>query len=194
MFIQITKEEFAKDIGKKAWYQTNNIIWTILFLYPLISIIDFIYTPDIWLQFLIVRIITVLVIYVLYNYFRRKGLNYRFLLHVSFFLLSATCAMLCNMVGVDHLQIYFLVYSAVILFFNLQVFWEPIHSVIQSLIALVLLVIFFNIFNDYTIELFISSGGQFFFIVASVSCLIPSARFKVMEREARSQLLIEKSN
>lgn len=87
MFIQITKEEFAKDIGKKAWYQTNNIIWTILFLYPLISIIDFIYTPDIWIQFLIVRIITVLIIYVLYNYFRRKGLNYRYLLHVSFFLL-----------------------------------------------------------------------------------------------------------
>lgn len=194
MFIQITKEEFAKDIGKKAWYQTNNIIWTILFLYPLFSIVDFIYVPDIWIQFLIVRIITVLVIYVLYNYFRRKNLNYRYLLHVAFFLLSVTSALLCNLVGIGQMQIYFLVYAAVILFFNLQVFWEPIHSVVQSLIAVVLLAIFFNAINQNQLDVFVSNGGQFFFIVATLSCLIPSARFKVIERDVRNQILIEKSN
>ncbi|MFD2144864.1 sensor histidine kinase [Mucilaginibacter antarcticus] len=76
----------------------------------------------------------------------------------------------------------------------MQVFWEPVHSIIQSLIALILLTIFFNAINDNSVDMFVSNGGQFFFIVASVSCLIPSARFKVLEREARSQLLIEKSN
>jgi len=194
MFIQITKEEFLKDISKKAWYQTNNIIWTILFLYPLISIIDFIYTPDIWIQFLIVRIITVLIIYGLYNFFRSKNYNYRILLHISFIALSGTSALLCNLVNIQQLNIYFLVYSAIILFFNLQVFWEPIHSVIESLAALILLAIFFNSFNQYTLDLFVSNGGQFFFIVAAVSCLIPSARYKVIERDVRNQILIEKSN
>jgi hypothetical protein len=58
MFVQITKDEFSKEVLKKAWYQTNNIIWTILFLYPLITIIDVIYNPGIWIQFLIVRVIT----------------------------------------------------------------------------------------------------------------------------------------
>ena len=43
MFVQINKEEFLKEISKKAWYQTNIVIWTIIFLYPLFSIIDFIY-------------------------------------------------------------------------------------------------------------------------------------------------------
>src|SRR5471030_1783978 len=159
MFIQITKEEFLKDISKKAWYQTNNIIWTILFLYPLVSIIDFIYTPDIWVQFLIVRIISVLIIYALYSFFRRNKYNYRILLHITFFILSAISALLCNMVNIQQLNIYFLVYSAIILFFNLQVFWEPIHSVIQSLLAFVLLSIFFNALNEYTIDLFINNGG-----------------------------------
>lgn len=102
--------------------------------------------------------------------------------------------MLCNMVSIDHVQIYFLVYSAVILFFNLQVFWEPIHSVIQSLLAVVLLAIFFNTLNQNTLDQFVSNGGQFFFIVATLSCLIPSARFKVIERDVRNQILIEKSN
>jgi len=194
MFIQITKEEFLKDISKKAWYQTNNIIWTILFLYPLVSIIDFIYTPDIWVQFLIVRIISVLIIYALYSFFRRNKYNYRILLHITFFILSAISALLCNMVNIQQLNIYFLVYSAIILFFNLQVFWEPIHSVIQSLVALVLIALFFNTLSQYTLDLFISNGGQFFFIVAALSCLIPSARYKVIERDVRSQILIEKSN
>src|SRR6187402_194460 len=131
MLVQITKEEFLKDISKKAWFQTNNIIWTIIFLYPLISIIDFIYTPGIWVQFLIVRIITVLIILGLYNIFRKKNLSYRVLLHITFILLSATSALLCSLVNIQQLNIYFLLYAAIILFFNLQVFWEPIHSVIE---------------------------------------------------------------
>jgi len=194
MFIQITKEEFLKDISKKAWYQTNNIIWTILFLYPLISIIDFIYTPAIWIQFLIIRVISVLIIYALYSHFRRKNYSYRILLHITFFILSATAALLCNLVNIQQLNIYFLVYSAIILFFNIQVFWEPIHSVIQGLIALMLIAIFFNTLSQYALDLFVSNGGQFFFIVTAISCLIPGARYKVIEREVRSQILIEKSN
>lgn len=194
MFVQITKEEFSKEVLKKAWYQTNNIIWTILFLYPLISIIDVIYNPGIWVQFLIVRLITDIVIYALYTFFKAKRFNYRILLHITFFMLSCTSAVLCNMVNIQQLNVYFLVYSSIILFFNIQVFWEPVHSIIQSLIALILLTIFFNAINEYPVDMFVSNGGQFFFIVASISCLIPSARFKVMEREARQQLLIEKSN
>ncbi|MGF7081102.1 sensor histidine kinase [Mucilaginibacter sp. UYCu711] len=194
MFVQITKEEFSKEVLKKAWYQTNNIIWTILFLYPLITIIDVIYNPGIWVQFLIVRLITDIIIYILYSFFKTKKTHYRILLHITFVMLSCTSAVLCNIVNIQQLNVYFLVYSAIILFFNIQVFWEPVHSIIQLLAALVLLTIFFNAFNDYSVDDFISNGGQFFFIVASISCLIPSARFKVIEREARSQLLIEKSN
>jgi signal transduction histidine kinase len=194
MFVQITKEEFSKEVLKKAWYQTNNIIWSILFLYPLVSIIDVIYSPDIWVQFLIVRLITDILIYVLYSVLRNKGQNYRLLLHLSFLMLSGTAALLCNLVNVQQLNVYFLAYATIILFFNIQVFWEPVNSVIQSLIALVLLAMFYNALNENGAEQFISNGGQFFFIIAFVSCLVASARFKVMQREVRSQLLIAKSN
>jgi signal transduction histidine kinase len=194
MFVQITKEEFSKEVLKKAWYQTNNIIWAILFLYPLISIIDFIYNPAVWVQFLIVRLISDILIYALYTTFKTNQYNYRTLLHITFFIISCTCAVACNIVNIQQLNVYFLVYSAIFLFFNIQVFWEPVHSIIQTLIAFVLLSVFFNTLNDYSIDQFVSSGGQFFFIIAALSCLIPSARYKVMEREVRSQLLIEKSN
>ncbi|MGZ3755828.1 MAG: sensor histidine kinase [Mucilaginibacter sp.] len=194
MFVQITKEEFSRDIQKKAWYQTNNIIWSIIFLYPLISIIDFIYSNDIWVQFLIVRVITVLAIYAVYNFFVKKQYNYRILLHIAFFVLSATSALLCNIVNIQQLNVYFLLYAAIILFFNLQVFWEPVHSVIQSLLALVMLAVFFNALSQYSFDAFVSSGGQFFFIIAMVSCLIPGSRYKVILRDIKSQILIEKSN
>jgi hypothetical protein len=62
MFIHITKEELTKEILKKAWYQTNNIIFTTILVYPLFSIVDFIYATNMWLQFFIVRIITVIII------------------------------------------------------------------------------------------------------------------------------------
>src|ERR1700743_3513539 len=194
MFVQINKEEFLKEVTKKAWYQANIVIWTIIFMYPLFSIIDFIYAPDIWLQFFIVRIIIVLIIYILFNFFQSKRYNYRILLHISFFLLSANCALLCTIIRTQDLNVYFSLYSVIILFFNLQVFWEPINSIIQTLIAVVLLILFFNLFADYNIDIFINNGGQYFFIIALISCLIPNARYKVIMRDVRSQILIEKSN
>jgi signal transduction histidine kinase len=194
MFIQISKEELARDLSKKAWYQTNNIIFTIILLYPVFSIIDFIYANSIWLQFFILRIIISVVIYALHTLFQSKKYNYRILLHISFLLLSITSALLCTLATIEQLNIYFLLYSVVILFFNLQVFWEPVNSVIQTLIAFLLLAVFFNMFSQYSLDLFISNGGQFFFITAVISCLIPTARYKVIEREVRSQIMIEKSN
>jgi signal transduction histidine kinase len=194
MFVQITKEEFSKEVNKKAWYQTNNIIWSIIFLYPIFSIIDFIYSPDIWIQFLIVRIITVLIILGLYTFFQNRKFDYRILLHISFFLLSVISAILCNVVNDQHLTVYFLTYSAIILFFNLQVFWEPINSIIQGLIAIMLLAIFFNALSNYNLDLVVNNGGQYFVIILFISCLIPNARYKVIERDVRSQILIEKSN
>src|ERR1700753_2242031 len=104
MFVQITKLEFIKEINKKAWYQTNNIIWTIIFIYPLFSIVDFIFSPNIWVQFFIVRIITDLVILAFYSLFQRKQYNYRTLLHVTLLILSVTSALLCNIVDISVLN------------------------------------------------------------------------------------------
>ncbi|HEY5325776.1 MAG TPA: HAMP domain-containing sensor histidine kinase [Mucilaginibacter sp.] len=194
MFVQITKEEFLKEISKKAWYQTNNIIWTIIFIYPLFSIVDFIFANSIWLQFFIVRIITDLLILGLYSFFQRKNYNFRVLLHLTLLMLSVTSALLCNIVDLQQLNIYYLLFSAIILFFNLQVCWEPVNSVIQVLSAIFLLAIFFRLFSQYTLELVTANGGQFFFIISLISCLVPGARYKIIERDVRSQLLIEKSN
>lgn len=194
MFVQINKEEFAKESNKKAWYQTNNIIWTIIFLYPLLSIVDFIYAGDIWIQFLIARIIIVLIIMGLYSLFQTRKFDYRILLHIAFILLSIPAAILCTIVNIQELTVYFLIYSAIILFFNLQVYWEPVNSVVQVVFAIVLLTLFFNISSQYTLDLFISNGGQYFFITSVISCLIVSSRYKVAERDVKSQILIEKSN
>ncbi|HVW98646.1 MAG TPA: HAMP domain-containing sensor histidine kinase [Mucilaginibacter sp.] len=194
MFVQITKEELLREISKKAWYQTNNIIWMILFVYPLFSIADFIFANNYWVQFFIVRIITDLVILALYSIFQRRNYNFRILLHISLFLISVTSALLCNIVDLQQLNVYYLLFGAIFLFFNLQVFWEPINSVLQAILALVLLAIFFILFSPYTLDLVIQNGGQFFFIVALISCFVPGARYKIIERDVRSQLLISKSN
>jgi len=196
MLVQINKEEFSKEVAKKAWFQTNNIIWTIILIFPLFSIPDFIWAKDIWMQVFIGRIIIVLILYMLYNFMHAKKFNHRILLHVAFFLLSAISALLVTLVRPSELNIYFLLYSVVVLFFNMQVFWEPINSIMQALIALILLVLFYNLFgaSEYQLDVFISNGGSIFFIILAISCLIPNARHKVILREVHSQIVIEKSN
>jgi signal transduction histidine kinase len=194
MFVQIKKEELLKEISKKAWYQTNNIIWTIIFVYPSLFIVDFIFANNIWVQFLIVRIIVDLLILALYSLFQRKNYDYRILLHITLFLLSATSALLCNIVELQQLNIYYLLFATIILFFNLMVFWEPINSVLQTLLAFLLLAIFFRLFSQYSLDLVVSNGAQIFFIIALISCLVPGTRYKIIGRDVRSQILIGKSN
>jgi len=194
MIAQINKEEYLKETRKKAWFLTNNIIWTIIFLYPLLGIIDFIYATNYWVEFMVVRVIAVMAIYALYNYFHSNKLDYRILLHITFFILSLVSAVFCNIVDLSHITIYFLMYGVLILFYNLQVFWEPVNSLIQSLVAIMLVAIFYNILNSYSLDVFISNGGQYFFVIAFASCLIPASRYKVIQREVTSQLLIEQSN
>jgi len=177
MFVQLTKEELNREISKKAWYQTNNIIWMVLFVYPLFSIVDFIFANPVWLQFFIVRIITDLVILALYSLYNRRNYNFRQLLHISLFLISATSALLCNVVDLQVLNVYYLMYGAIFLFFNLMVFWEPINSVLQAVLALVLLGIFFITFSQYNLDLVLANGGTVFVIIALVSCFVPGVRY-----------------
>ncbi|MBW4890895.1 HAMP domain-containing histidine kinase [Mucilaginibacter sp. HMF5004] len=194
MFVQLNKEELAAENSKKAWYLTNNIVWTIIFVFPIFSVLDFVYLNKFWVQFFIARIIIIMLIYMLYNLFQRNNYNYRILLHFAFLCISIIGAMLCTLIDIQQLNIFFLSYAAIVLFFNVQVFWEPINSVIQALISLILLGVFFRIFSDNTLDIFVTNGGQFFVIISVISCLIPNARYKVLEREVKTQLLIEKSN
>jgi signal transduction histidine kinase len=194
MFVQLTKQEFLREVTKRAWYQTNNIIWTIIFIYPLFSIVDFIFANGIWLQFFIVRIITDLVILGFYGIFQRRKNDFRTLLHITLFILSATSALLCNIVDIQVLNIYYLLFAAIFLFFNLQVFWEAINSVVEAAVAVLLLAIFFKLFSQYPLDLVIPNGGTMFIIIAVVACLVPGFRHKIIIRDVRSQLLISKSN
>jgi signal transduction histidine kinase len=194
MFVQITKEEFSKEVSKKAWYQTNNIIWTIIFIYPLFSIVDFIFANTIWLQFFIVRVITDLIILAAYSLIQRKQYNYRILLHISLIIMATTTALLCNIVEIQQLTIYYLEFAVIILFFNLLVFWEPINSIIEVLISFLLLGIFFSLLSEYPLDIVITNGGGLFFVIAILSCLVPGARYQVIQRDVRSQLLIARSN
>jgi hypothetical protein len=162
MFVQLTKQEFLREVTKRAWYQTNNIIWTIIFIYPLFSIVDFIFANGIWLQFFIVRIITDLVILGFYGIFQRRKNDFRTLLHITLFILSATSALLCNIVDIQVLNIYYLLFAAIFLFFNLQVFWEAINSVVEAAVAVLLLAIFFKLFSQYPLDLVIPNGGTMF--------------------------------
>src|ERR1700744_538864 len=102
MFIQITKEELAREVAKKAWYQTNIIINSIIVLYPVFSIADFAYANDVWVQFFIVRIIISALLYGMLSLFERKKYDYRVLLHIAFLMLSITSAVLCATVNVEN--------------------------------------------------------------------------------------------
>jgi hypothetical protein len=103
MFVQITKEELIKETSKKAWYQTNNIIWTIIFLYPFLVLL-ILYTP-----------INLATVFYYTDHYQSYYLWFTAIFTAkkyitahccisAFFLLSVTSAILCNIVNIQKLN------------------------------------------------------------------------------------------
>ena len=69
MLAQITEEEFSKEVLIRTWYRVRALIRKIIFLYPLVSVIDIIYAKNVCLQFLAARVITIFIVTALYFFY-----------------------------------------------------------------------------------------------------------------------------
>ncbi|HUX85164.1 MAG TPA: hypothetical protein VMV20_08010, partial [Chitinophagaceae bacterium] len=64
----ISPEAFNQKLLAKAWFNANIIIWFTIFVYPLFTILDFIYAGTIWQVFFVLRVFVALVLYAFHEF------------------------------------------------------------------------------------------------------------------------------
>lgn len=189
--IVVDDVEYNKQIKKNSLYYANIIVWTVMFLYPLLGILDFIYANSIFQELFLLKIITILLIYVVYDLSRRTGRSINVSLHATFFLISANAALVCNVVSFEVAPVFFLVYSSLFMLFNLAVFWPAVNSFAQLLSTLIMLSIGYHAINQVTLETYLSQGAGLFIMIGFFSCFIPLARYGIIMKNTLNGLKIQ---
>lgn len=186
--------EFTQRQKNKAWYNANIIIWFTIFVYPLFSILDFIYAGEIWQIFFLLRVSVAVILYLLYELsVKTKQAPYK-LLHSAFLMLTAIQALECNLVESDVLPIFFILFTAIFISYNLIVFWKSSNSFLHLFAGVIFLTGFQLIFHQHSVNEMINDGGFSFFIICIISCGIPQIRMISQNKEITSQLELEKTN
>lgn len=191
--IHIDDEAFNKQLVRKSLYYSNIIIWTVVFFYPLLGIVDYIYAYDIYQVLVLVKVITILIIYAVYDICSRLSLSPLIPLHVSFTTIGINAAILCNIVSFEVAPIFFLVYATLFMLFNLAVFWRPSYSFGHFFSTLIFIVVAFHLLNIGSVDIFITQGAGLFIMTGFFSCFIPVARYSIIRRNTLNDMKVKNS-
>ncbi|MBO9672386.1 MAG: sensor histidine kinase [Sphingobacteriaceae bacterium] len=189
--IYVSDAVYEKQLTKKSTYYANIIIWTVIFLYPLLGILDYIYAYPIYQALFLTKIIIVMLIYAVYDISMRLGEPAYFALHTTLLLVSLNAAVICNMVAFDIAPVFFMVFASLSMLFNLAVFWHPANSFGHFFLTLIFLAVGYHLFSTVSVETYITQGAGLFIITFFFSCFIPVARYSIIRKNTLNDLRVK---
>lgn len=189
----LSEAEVSRVLQRKARSYINVLFWSILFIFPLFCILDFIFAPTIWHTFFFIRLILLLIFYAVYDLGERLHWSPNILMHTCFAGISLSMALLCTLAPIEALGTYYLIYSIVFICFNLMVLWKARNSVFQAILAFAFLILLDALLQNQDRSRLYADGSQLFFVIALFSSFIPNLRYASCDNDVRLQLLSEKS-
>lgn len=194
-YVNIDQEELSQGLNAKGKYYANVVHWTLIFSLPIFWLLDYIFSPNNWVNLLFARLIVAILTYVIYIYGSKRKWPYYKTVSIYGGINMLLNAGICTVVPLSQMLPYFLLFSVVTLLFNVTILWQAKFSMIQCCIAFFGLTVFYNIFNKYDgYDSLIANGGGVFFVIAAFSCLIAHNRYEVFKRETARGILIEEAN
>lgn len=191
--VYVSDAVFEKQLTKKSKYYANIIIWTVIFLYPLLGILDYIYAYPIYQALFLTKIIIVLLIYAVFDISFRLGKSKDLALHTTFLLISLNASFICNIVPFDIAPVFFMVFASLSMLFNLVVFWNPINSFSHFFTTLLFMILGYHLLNTVSVETYITQGAGLFMTILFFSSFIPVARYEIIRKNTLNNLRIKQT-
>jgi signal transduction histidine kinase len=193
-YVNIEQEELNNELNTKGKYYANVVHWSFLFSLPLFWLLDFLFLPLLWTNFLLIRLIVAVFTYAVYIYGNKKlWPSYKTVFIFSTFNVFIN-SIICASVSVNHMLPYFLLTAVVTLLFNTTIFWKPFYSLIQCLMSYVVIALAFKLVNRYDgYDDLINNGGGVYFVLTIFSILIVNNRYLLLYKEVVRSIQIEQA-
>lgn len=191
----ISQDEIIQELRKRMYKYSNVLIWSLLFIYPLFSIVDFLFLEEYWKQVFQVRLIVVVLIYGMYYITFKYNWHPNLPLYVAFTLVSIQSAIVLTLTEAEDMRIYFLLYAAVFISFNSIALWKQWTAFLQYICSLFFIWVGFQFITSNMIPAndLLNNGGYMFAISAFFSCIIPGIRYKGTIDGIHQQILLQRS-
>jgi len=186
---KIASGKLFKELNAKGLFYANVIHWTTLFLLPLFWLLDYLFLPDKWVDLLLIRIIVTVLTYVVYIWGNARRWPYYVTVSIFCSINVLLNAILCATLPVTGMLTYFLIFAVMMLLFNITIFWKPVYSLIQYVLASVAMAICFRLTHKYDgYSELINNGGGLFIVLGAVSCFIAGNRYELLSRDVQNTL------
>ncbi len=196
-YANINKTAFYQELGKRGMYYANVVMWTTLFSLPLFVLIDYLFCKDLWIDFLMIRLVGAGISYLIYYYSTSNNWHYLrtigWFVGVNVFINSVITALVP--IDVNSPMAYFLILSIIMLIINTTIFWPPVYSIYVSVISLVIILLIYFIKqqpNKYNV--LVEQGGGVYLVISAFACLLAYTRFNVLCRDAERSVLVDEAN
>lgn len=196
-YANINKTAFNEELSKRGAYYANVVMWTTLFSLPLFILVDFLFCRELWLDFLLIRLVGAALSYLLYTNSKSSNWNYLqttvWFIAINVIINSIICALVPINVGSP--LAYFLILSIIMLIINTTIFWPPIYSIYICLASYVTIFLVYSLkrhIDRYNV--LIEQGGGVYFLISAFSCLLAYTRYQVLCRDTERSVMIDDAN
>ncbi|MCX6208213.1 MAG: HAMP domain-containing sensor histidine kinase [Bacteroidetes bacterium] len=196
-YANINKTAFNQELSRRGSYYANVVMWTTLFSLPLFILIDYLFCKDLWIDFLLIRLVGSGISYLIY--YNASNSNWQYLKTIAWFvgvnvIINSIITALVP-IDVDSPLSYFLILSIIMLIINTTIFWNPKYSIYTAAVSIIVIVAIYYLKrqpNKYTV--LIEQGGGVYIIISAFACLLAYTRFNVLCRDAERSVMVDEAN
>ena len=196
-YANINKTAFTQELGKRGAYYANVVMWTTLFSLPLFVLIDYLFCKELWIDFLLIRLIGAGLSYLIYS--NATNSNWSYLKTIAWFvgvnviINAVICALVPISVGSP--LAYFLILSIIMLIINTTIFWPPLYSIYICIISYVIIFLVYTLKQNVDrYNVLIEQGGGVYFLISAFSCLLAYTRYHILCRDTERAVMIDAAN
>ncbi len=193
-FSPAAKEEFVKLFQEKSAQRAKVLIIGGMILYPLWTINDYLFSPEWYWEFLILRLI-VAVPLVFFYYLATKGkIDYYKPLTYLIFVAAAEVAFMCTVVNPEAQIPFFLGYTTVYTVVLFIILAPPAFTLGYYLFGVVAFFLFALFFGKYPLITYFKNGAALYLTVSSFAWILSVFNYRSVLREIEARVLLDESH
>lgn len=181
-------------LTKKAEGRARAAVLSGMILYPLWSINDYLFAPELFVEFAIIRGVETLMIVLLYRLFVTGKINDKQLIDLVFYPITIEIAYMCNVVSEEALIPYYLGYATLYAATFVVVLIPFKKAIAYYLAGIVSFALIYLVIGNLSVETHLKQGGFLFLTVTLFASLFVYFDYKSVIKEIRARVKLDHSN
>lgn len=190
--IPIKKSEIDEKLRRDSTISQNFIVWTTLFVYPLFSALDFLFVNHLWIEFLLLRVILLGVLFLTYELNNRYRKFPELPAHVMLGGVAIQMIFFSIYVPLFAHYYYLILLSVATVFVMSVMVWRPQHAIGQVIGGSVAYLVLISLMGESGIPEYFEGGGFFYLGVLVLSAFVSALRHEFQGKNARIEIYQEK--